>query len=116
MGKDCVKAVYCHSLFNLYTSCEKPDWMNQRLESRLLGGISTASDMQMKPLMTESEEELKGLLIKVKGGSEKAQLKLSFQKTQIMACGPITSWHIDGETNGNSDRLYFLGLQNHCGR
>ena len=52
--------------------------------------------------MAEREEELKSLLIKV-------GLKLNFQKTKIMACGPITSWEIDGET-GNSGRLYFWGL------
>ena len=64
-------------------------------------------------LMAESEEELKSLLMKVKQESEKVGLKLNIQKTKIIASGPITSWQIDGET-GNSDRLYFLGLQNHC--
>ena len=49
-------------------------------------------------LMAESEEELKSLLMKVKEESEKAGLKLNIQKTKIMASGPITSWHIDGET------------------
>ena len=48
--------------------------------------------------MAESEEELKGLLMKVKEESEKAGLKLNVQKTKIMASGPITSWEIDGET------------------
>ena len=47
-------------------------------------------------LMAESEEELKSLLMKVKGVSEKVGLKLNIQKTQIMASGPITSWQIDG--------------------
>ena len=65
-------------------------------------------------LMAESEEELKSLLMKVKKKSEKVGLKLNIQKTKIMASGPITSWQIDGETMQNSDRLYFLGLQNHC--
>ena len=50
------------------------------------------------PLMAESEEELKSLLIKVKEESEKVGLKLNIQKTKIMASGPITSWQIDGET------------------
>ena len=63
--------------------------------------------------MAESEEELKNLLEKVKEESKKAGLKLSLQKTKIMASSPITSWQID-EENGNSERLYFLGLQNHC--
>ena len=62
--------------------------------------------------MAENEEELKSLLM-VKEESEKAGLKLNIQKTKIMASGPITSWEIDGE-QWNSDRLYFLGLQNHC--
>ena len=48
--------------------------------------------------MTESKEELKSLLIKVKEESEKAGLKLNIQKTKIMASGPITSWQIDGQT------------------
>ena len=48
--------------------------------------------------MTESEEELKSLLMKVKEESEKAGLKLNVQKTKVMASGPITSWEIDGET------------------
>ena len=51
-------------------------------------------------LMTEREEELKSLLMKVKEESEKAGLKLNIQKTKIMASGPITSWHINGETMG----------------
>ena len=48
--------------------------------------------------MADSEEELKGLLMKVKEDSEKVDLKLNIQKTKIMASGPITSWQIDGET------------------
>ena len=64
-------------------------------------------------LTAESKEELKSLLMKVKEESEKAGLKLNIQKTKTMASGPITSWQIDGEKNGNSNRLYFLGLQNH---
>ena len=63
-------------------------------------------------LMAESEEELKSLL-KVKETSQKVDLKLNIQKTNIMAYGPVTSWQIDGET-GNSEIFYFLGLQNHC--
>ena len=64
--------------------------------------------------MALSEEELKSLLMKVKEESENVALKLNIQKTKIMAYGPITSWQIDGEAMGNSDRLYFPGLQNHC--
>ena len=62
--------------------------------------------------MAESEE-LKSLLMKVKEESEKVGLKLNIQKTKIMAAGPITSWQNRWGKNGNSDRFYFLGLQNH---
>ena len=66
-------------------------------------------------LMVESEEELKSLLLKVKEESEKVGLKLNIQKTKIMASGPIN--HFMGYrwgNSGNSVRLYFGGLQNHC--
>ena len=59
--------------------------------------------------MTESEEELKSLLMKVKEVSEKAGLKLSIQKTKIMASSPITSWQIDGETMETVRDFIFLG-------
>ena len=67
----------------------------------------------MTTLMEESEEELKSHLMKVKEESEKTGLKLSIQKTNIMASRPIISWTIDGETL-ETVRDYFLGLQNHC--
>ena len=63
--------------------------------------------------MAESKE-LRSLLMKVKEESEKVGLKLNIQKNKIMASGPITSWQIDEGKNGNSERLYFGGLQNHC--
>ena len=64
--------------------------------------------------MAESKGELKSLLMKVKEESEKVGL-LNIQKRKIMVSGPITSWQIDGNRgdNGNSEGLYFLGLQNH---
>ena len=58
--------------------------------------------------MTESEEELKSLLIKVKEESEKVGLKLNIQKTKIMASGPITSWQTDGETMETVTHFIFL--------
>ena len=76
----------------------------------MLGEISITSDMQMTTLMAESEEKLKSLLMKVKEENEKVGLDLNVQKTKIVASGPITSWQIDVET----ERLYFLGPQNHC--
>ena len=65
-------------------------------------------------LTAESEEELKSLLMIVKVESEKVGLKLSIQKTKIMASGPITSWEIDGETVETVSDFIFGGLQNHC--
>ena len=64
-------------------------------------------------LMAESEEELKGLLMKMKE-SEKVGLKLNIQKIKIMASGPITSWEIDGETVEPVADFIFLGSKNHC--
>ena len=72
-------------------------WRKNKLESRLPGEISITSDADDTTLMAESEEELKSLLMKVKGESEKVGLKLNIQKTKIMASGPITSWEIDGK-------------------
>ena len=92
------------------TSCEMPGWMNHKLESRFPGEISTTSDMQMIPLlMSESEEELKSLLMKLKKEREKAGLKLNIQKTKIIASGPITSWQIDGEKLETVADFIFLG-------
>ena len=88
-------------------------WMKHKLESRLPGEISIASDMQMIPLMAEREEELKTLLMKVKEESEKVGLKINIQKTKIMVYGHHFMANRWGNI-GNSDRLYFLGLQNHC--
>ena len=65
-------------------------------------------------LMAESVEALKSLLMKVKEESEKIGLKLNIQKTKIMASGRISSWQNRWGNNGNSDRLDFRGLQNHC--
>ena len=74
------------------TSCEMLGWVNHKLEFRLPGKIPTISD-----IYTESEEELKNLLMKVKEESEKAVLKLNIQKTKAMASGPITSWQTEEE-------------------
>ena len=82
-----------------------------RIARRNINNLRYADDTTF---MAESEEELKSLLIKVKEESEKVGLKLNIQKTKIMTSGPITSWQIDGEAMENSNRFYFLGLQNHC--
>ena len=107
------------SAYAEYTICtlicrETLGWKKHKLESRLLVEISITSDMQIgTTLMTETEEELKSLLMKVKKESEKVGLKLNIQKTKIMASGPNTSWQIDGETV-ETVRIYPFGLQNHC--
>ena len=82
--------------------------MKHKLKSRLPGEITSDTQLTYNlsnlryaddtTLMAESKEELKGLLMKVKGESEKVGLKLNIQKTKIMASGPITLWEIDGET------------------
>ena len=82
-----------------------------KIAGRNINNLRYADDTT---LMAESDEELKSLLMKVKEESEKVGLKFNIQKTKIMASGPITSWQIDGGNTGNSDRLYFSGLQNHC--
>ena len=66
-----------------------------KISGRNINNLSYADDTT---LIAESEKELKSLLMKVKEETEKVDLKLSIQKTKIMASGPITSWEIDGET------------------
>ena len=77
-----------------------------KIAGRNINNIRYADDAT---LMAESEEELKSLLMKVKGESEKVGLKLNIQKTKIMASGPITSWEIDGETVESVADFIFLG-------
>ena len=81
-----------------------------KIAGRNINNLRYADDVT---LLAQSEE-LKSLLMKVKEESEKVGLKLKIQKTKIVASGPITSWQIGGEKNGNSDRVYFFALQNHC--
>ena len=109
--------IFSPCLLNLYTEyimrntgLEEPQ-AGIKISGRNINNLRYTGDTT---LMAESVEELKSLLMKVKEESEKAGLKLHIQKTKIMASGPITSWQIDGRSNGNSERLYFLGLQNHC--
>ena len=77
-----------------------------KIAGRNINNLRYADDTT---LMAESEEELKGLLTKVKEESEKVVLKLNIQKTKIMASGPITSWQIDGETVKTVADFIFLG-------
>ena len=104
-------------LFNLYVEYIM---QNARLEEAQAGikiagrNINHLRYADDTTLMAESEEELKRLLIKMEEESEKAGLKLNIQKTKIITSSPTTSWHIE-KGKVESDRLYFLGLQNHCG-
>ena len=103
-------------LFNLYAEYIM---RNARLDEAQIGikiarrNITNFRYADDTTLMTESEEELKSFLIKVKEESEKAGLKLNIKKTKIMASSPVISWQIDGETM-ETVTDYFLGLQNHC--
>ena len=112
LGKEYVKAVYCHSAYLTYmqsTSCEMPSWMKHKIARRNVNNLRYTDDIT---LMAESKEELKSLLMKVNEESEKVALKLNIQKTKVMASGSITSWQIDREIM-ETVRIYFLGLQNH---
>ena len=95
LGKEYIKAVYCHPAYLIYmqcTSCEMLDWMKHKLESRLPDKVSITSDMQMTPPLQQREEELKSLLMKEE--SEKAGLKLSIKKTKKnRALHPVPSFH-----------------------
>ena len=97
LGKEYIKAVYCHPVYTEYFM------QNARLDDaqagikiarRNMNNLSYADDTT---LMAESEEELKSFLMKVKEDSEKVSLKLNIQKTKISASGSITSWQIEGE-------------------
>ena len=81
-----------------------------KIPRRYINNLIYTDDTTLK---TESEEELKSISIKVREESEKVGLKLNIQKKKIMAFSPIISWQIDGQTM-ETDRFYFLGLQNHC--
>ena len=112
LGKEYVKAAYCPCLFNLYA---KYIMRNAGLDEAQAGvkivrrNINNLRYADDTTLMAESKEKLKSLLMKVKEESEKVGLKLSIQKTKIMASGPITSWQIDGETMEVVKDFIFLG-------
>ena len=116
-GKEYIKAVYCHHAYLTYmqsTSWEMLGWMKHKLESRLLAAdINNFRYADDTILMAESEE-WKSPLVKVKEESEKVGLKLNIHKNEDHG---IQSHHSMANRWGNigdSNRLYFLGLQNHC--
>ena len=116
-GKEvCQGCILSPCLFNLYAEYIMG---NPRLDEAEAGintvrrNIDNIRYADNTTLMAERKEELKSFLMKVKEKSEKVGLKLSVQKTKIMASSPITSWQIDGETM-ETVRLYIWRLQNHC--
>ena len=88
------------------TSYEMLDWMNHKVESRLLGEISITSDMQITP---SQGLKVKKNLMKVKEENEKVGLKLNIQKTKIIVSGPIPSWQIDRKKGETVTDFIFLG-------
>ena len=110
----CQGCVLSHCLFNLYAEyIIRNAGLDEaqagiKIAGRNINNLRYADDT---PLMAESEEELKSLLMKVKEESEKAGLKLNIQKTQIMASSPITSWQIDGETVETVRDFIFLNFK-----
>ena len=119
LGKDYVKAIYCHAAYLTYIHAEYimrnaalyEAQTGIKIAGRNINNLTYADDTSF---MAESEEELKSLLMKVKEESEKVGLKLNIQKTKTMAS---VSHHFMANrrgNSGNSDRLYFRGLPNHC--
>ena len=114
LGKEYVKAVYCHHVYLIYT--EYIMWnvgldeahAGIKISGRYINNLRYADD---STLMAQSEEELNSLLMKVKVKSEKVGLKINIQKTKIMASSPITSWQIYGETMETVTDFIFLGSQ-----
>ena len=102
MGKEYIKAVYCHPAYARLDEAQA----RIKIDGRNTNNLRYADDTT---LMAESEEELKSLLMKVKEESEKAGFKLSIQKTKTMASSPITSGQTDGETMETVRDFIFLG-------
>ena len=107
MGKEYVKAVYCHPTYLTYMRNAGLDEAQAgiKIVRRNINNLRYTDDTT---LMAESEEELKSFLMKVKEESEKASLKLNIHKTKIMASNPITSWQIDRETMETVRDFIFL--------
>ena len=108
----CQGCILSPCLFNFYAEYIKRNagleeaQAGLKIAGRNINNLRYADDTT---LMAESEEELKTLLMKVKGESENVGLKLNIQKTKIMASGPITSWQIDGETVETVSDFIFWG-------
>ena len=115
-----ISALFYSSIITCYHVSHSHSQQNAGLDEAQAGikiagqNINNLRYIDDTTLMAESKEELKSLLMKVKGEIEKAGLKLNIQKTKIVASSPITSWQIEEGKSGSNDRFCFLGLQNHC--
>jgi len=116
LGKEYAKGVHYHPAYLTYmqsTSCEMPGWMKHKLESRMLGEISITTGMQMIPPLGKkwrgTKEPLEG-----ERGEWKSWLKIQHSKNEVHSIWSHHFMAVWWGNNGNSDRLYFLGLQNHC--
>ena len=118
LGKEYSKAIYSRPSYLTYnhrTSCEMLGWMKHKLKSRIQGEISITSDMQLTPFLWQKWRGTKSLLRKVKEERRKSCLKTQHSKNEDHS---IWFHHFMANrwgNNGNSDRFYFLGLQNHLG-
>ena len=111
LGKEYVKAVYCHPSYLDAEYIMRNSGLDEaeagiKIAGRNINNLKYADDTT---LLAEGKEELKSLLMKVKEESEKVGLKLSIQKAKIMTSGPITSWQMDGETIETVTDCIFLG-------
>ena len=110
--------IWSPCLFNLYAEYIMQNagldysQAGNKIAGRNINNLWYADD---NTLTAESEEKVRRFLMRMKKGSEKAGLKLHIQKINIIASGPITLRQIKGEKNRSNDKLFFLGLQNHCG-
>ena len=111
LGKEYCQRFNFHPAYLTYmqsTSCEMSGWVSRSWNQDCWENINSLRYADDTTLMTESEENLKSLLMKLTGDNEKPGLKLNIQKTKIMASAPITPWQIDGETM-KTVRNFILG-------
>ena len=117
LGKECDRVVYCYLAYWIYMQsmlCKVPGWINHKPELRLPGETSKPQIWRWYHPYGKKWRGTEEPLDEGERGEWKSWAQIQHSKAKIMASGPITLWQIDGEKNGNSDRLYFLGPPNHC--
>ena len=115
LRKEYIRVVHYHSLylFNLYAEyIIRYSWLDDSQTGIKIAGRNI-NNLRWYHSNGRKQRELKSLLVRVKQESEKVGLKFNILKTKIMTSSPITSWQIGGKKSGDSNRFYFLGLQNH---